>query len=123
MALSLALLERQAEAGHRWACGELATLYLRGIGVQQDLEKGYFLLWSSARTADRKSGMRIAVYLRLGIHEIKQSEGGATYWRDRMDRVLLSDISCIYGEGYEYLRTISEQRYQRWQEIRSRLWP
>lgn len=123
MALSLALLERHADAGHRWAWGELATLYLRGIGVKQDLKKGYFLLWIAACTADRKSGMRIAVYLRLGIHGFRHSEGGATYWRDRMDRVLLSDVSVTYGEGYEYLQTISEQRYQRWREIRSRLWP
>lgn len=78
MALSLALLERHAEAGHRWAWGELATLYLRGIGVKQNFREGKLLLLIAARTADRKAGMRLAAYYRLGSNGFERKEESAT---------------------------------------------
>jgi len=69
LAAARALFEQACTGGNQDGCGNLGTLYLRGIGVQQDAPKGVALLAPACRDGffDACGNLGLAYALGLGV--------------------------------------------------------
>lgn len=119
--ISLRLLDHlsRTKANHA-ALGSQAMFYLQGIGIPQDLKKGRTCLLVAARSCNRISAARLAVYYQGGRYGFKKDEEKASFWRDRVTQWLISDAALIYDNSS--LKQLACDQLKRWEFTCQRIW-
>jgi len=118
--ISLTLLRHQARASSREAIRMLATHQLRGLGVPKDVKRGRTNLLLAARTYDRMSAWRLALYYKFGRYGFKEDEKASEYWRDRTTKWLRSDAALFYDDPQ--LKNVAVSMYEDWKSVCKKYW-
>jgi len=118
--VTLSLLEQFARCGNREAAGTIAYFQLNGIGIPKDVQRGRINLLVAARSYDRISARRLALYYKMGLYGFKEDEKAAEYWRDRTTKWLRSDASLCYDDPQ--LKNAAVSMYVDWKSECKKYW-
>ena len=118
--VSLSMLKRLAKSGNREALGLLGVLQLKGLGIPQEVQKGRINLLCAARSKDRMSGCRLALYYKVGMYGFDVDFDKADYWRARVTDWLYSDAALQYNDIQ--LKKDAVSRFKRWKSVCGKLW-